>query len=446
MAITRMGYIKDDKNKRQAIKRVLRYIANPNKSEGGLLVGTHNILIFKEDILEEAVNQMMKTKEVNGKVDGRILYHFKISFAKEDKVTPMMAMKIANEFCESYLKDYEAVYAVHTNTEHIHFHVVFNSVSFLTGYKYRYEKDDWKKDLQPLVNSICKKYGLSEIDVNKKSEKKDKGYGEWANEHQKKSGGMEYSYQRIRADIDFCIKKSNTYEEFIILMKSINYKIDDTKKHLRIFAPGRKNAVRSYILTPDKKTYTKENIKKMINGTFKASDKKEILERMFKDWNYFLDTKRIDIVTRKNKRNLPFLKYEEAIRLILENKLKSIDDVTEYEDYLEKADKELNIIKKYIKCNMDYFKVYCEDMNIIMDYIKHKKEINETYEIKHEMAILAFKRLTKRGVSPVKLYELNKRSENVNSYIDEFKKKLYVNKKIAQRIIKNEHDKKVPQK
>ncbi|MBQ9232882.1 MAG: relaxase/mobilization nuclease domain-containing protein, partial [Lachnospiraceae bacterium] len=301
MAITRLGHIKDEKNKKAAVIRVLKYIANPDKSEGGSLVGTHNILIFSEDIIKTAANQIMETKIVNEKTEGRILYHYKISFAKDDKVTPMLAMRIAKEFCETYLKEYEAVYAVHTNTDHIHFHVAFNSVSFATGYKYRYEKDDWKKYLQPIVNSICKKYGLSEIDVNKKSETKDKGYSGWVSNHPEKKDQniKEYSYSRIRADIDFCIKKANTYKEFIFLMESLGYKLDDTKKHLRIFAPERKKAVRSYMLTPDKETYTKTNIRRMINGTFKKNDRKEILEKMYKDWNVFVGSKRVAVIIRQ---------------------------------------------------------------------------------------------------------------------------------------------------
>ena len=63
-----------------------------------------------------------------------------ISFA-EGEVDAETAFKIIGKFAEEYLgKDYEAVYSVHDNTEHIHGHIIFNSVSFLTGKKFRYEK------------------------------------------------------------------------------------------------------------------------------------------------------------------------------------------------------------------------------------------------------------------------------------------------------------------
>lgn len=54
--------------------------------------------------------------------------------------------EITQKFVEEYLgKSYEAVFVVHDNTAHVHSHIVFNSVSFVDGKKYRYEKGDWAK-------------------------------------------------------------------------------------------------------------------------------------------------------------------------------------------------------------------------------------------------------------------------------------------------------------
>ena len=40
-------------------------------------------------------------------------------------------------------------------TDHVHSHIVFNSVSFVDGKKYRYEKGDWAKYIQPITNKLC---------------------------------------------------------------------------------------------------------------------------------------------------------------------------------------------------------------------------------------------------------------------------------------------------
>lgn len=79
-------------------------------------------------------------------------------------------------FVRKYLTDeYEAVYSVHNDTEHIHGHIIFNSVNRKTGKKYEYKKGDWEKTIQPLVNEICSSYGLSTLDIQaarKKTEEK----------------------------------------------------------------------------------------------------------------------------------------------------------------------------------------------------------------------------------------------------------------------------------
>lgn len=57
-------------------------------------------------------------------------------------MNPDTAFEITRRFVEEYLgKSYEAVYVVHDNTAHVHSHIVFNSVSFVDGKKYRYEKE-----------------------------------------------------------------------------------------------------------------------------------------------------------------------------------------------------------------------------------------------------------------------------------------------------------------
>ena len=81
------------------------------------------------------------------------------------------AMKVIQEFVNEYLEsDYEAVYAVHNNTSHIHGHIIWNSVRFTDGYKYHYKKGDWERDIQSRVDRICEKYGLNKLEVRKDKE------------------------------------------------------------------------------------------------------------------------------------------------------------------------------------------------------------------------------------------------------------------------------------
>ena len=177
MAISKILHMKDSGNSFHArhLKRALDYVMNPEKTQGGRLVGAINCQT------DMAFEQMMDTKKQFGKTDKRQGYHIILSF-KEDEVEPDRAFEITQKFVAEYLGDaYEAVFVVHDNTDHVHSHIVFNSVSFVDGKKYRYEKGDWAKYIQPITNKLCQEYGLSIIDVEDGSkEKQHENYKDWS--------------------------------------------------------------------------------------------------------------------------------------------------------------------------------------------------------------------------------------------------------------------------
>ena len=125
MAISKILHMKDSGNSFHArhLKRALDYVMNPEKTQGGRLVGAINCQT------DMAFEQMMDTKKQFGKTDKRQGYHIILSF-KEDEVEPDRAFEITQKFVAEYLGDaYEAVFVVHDNTDHVHSHIVFNSVS-----------------------------------------------------------------------------------------------------------------------------------------------------------------------------------------------------------------------------------------------------------------------------------------------------------------------------
>ena len=136
------------------LKRALDYVMNPEKTQDGRLVGAINCQV------DTAFEQMKETKRKFGKIDKRQGYHIILSF-KENEVNPDTAFEITQKFVQEYLgRSYEAVFVVHDNTAHVHSHIVFNSVSFVDGKKYRYEKGDWAKYIQPITNRLCQEYSL----------------------------------------------------------------------------------------------------------------------------------------------------------------------------------------------------------------------------------------------------------------------------------------------
>lgn len=149
------------------LKFALDYILNPQKTCDGRYAGSINCGC------ETALKEMIETKRQYGKepVPGtegyetdRLAYHFVISWSPAEQAAPDQALEIAKEFCKEYLPEYEAVFAAHTDTAHMHAHIIFNSVNFKDGHKYRYEKNDWEKKLQPLIDRLCRERGLHTLE------------------------------------------------------------------------------------------------------------------------------------------------------------------------------------------------------------------------------------------------------------------------------------------
>lgn len=202
------------------LKRSLDYVMNPEKTQDGRLVGAINCQV------DSAFEQMKATKRKFGKVDKRQGYHIILSF-KEDEVNPDTAFEITRRFVEEYLgKSYEAVYVVHDNTAHVHSHIVFNSVSFVDGKKYRYEKGDWAKYIQPITNKLCQEYGLSIIDVDDGSkEKEHESYKDWS---EYREGSFVWA-DMINRDLDSCILQAGNYEQFLELLSDKGYEVKQGK-------------------------------------------------------------------------------------------------------------------------------------------------------------------------------------------------------------------------
>ncbi len=448
MAISRMGNIKENKgaNPNKGLMDVISYIMNQEKTENRTLVGGYNLIIDHEDPVRLAYDQMMATKQDYGKERGRQAYHFKISFATEDKVSPELAMKITQEFCERYLKDYENCYTVHTNTDHIHSHIVFNSVSFTTGLKYSYKNGDWKKYIQPVVNDICLKHKLSFIDLETPSKEKCRSYGDWLKENPKKkytrAQGTWYSYERIRKDLDATIKKSKDFEDFKQQLGILGYRVEDGRKHFALLAPGRQKYVRTYILTPDHQTYTRENIKRMIDGTYRQIDRQVVLRQMYSDWNVFLQHKKFRISQLVSRDNLEFARTQEAIKMITENGFKSKEDVLNYQAYLEQADKELNIIAKYVNSTLRHCAVYEKEIEAIKMELKDRIFPGDEHDDK---ALDMTKDMIRRGVPPTRILYLKQCAETLDVNISAYKKKLFVDKKIVGRILSGNYVPETPE-
>ena len=212
MAITKILNIKESEGRNLAshLKNALEYIQNPDKTEECVLVGGINCLP------DTAFEQMEETKNIFHKTGKRQGYHVIISFSPEEKVTAEQAMYVLEHFAKDMLgDDYEAVYAVHTDREHMHGHLIWNSVSMTTGKKYNSPKSNWKNHLQPITNKYCDELGLSIMPAEYSRNPKNISRDKWEREMSMK--------EIILRDAKTCAYAAGNVEHFKYLMKRLGY-------------------------------------------------------------------------------------------------------------------------------------------------------------------------------------------------------------------------------
>lgn len=217
MAVTVLGNIKESKHGKasQHLSNSIKYVLNPDKTEDCLWMGSNC-----GSTATEIYDAMMNTKREFQKLQGRQGYHFVISF-RPGECNEAKAYDVIKEFCETYLQGYDYVFTIHNDQEHMHGHIVFNSVGRIDGNKYRYVNGDWEKYIQPITDKICEKYGLEKLTYDKSKNRKGKSYAEHAAE---KSGKFSWK-EIIRLDIDRAVSVSDSFDDYIEEMQRIGYKI-----------------------------------------------------------------------------------------------------------------------------------------------------------------------------------------------------------------------------
>lgn len=226
MAITKILNIKESEGRNPAshLKNALEYIQNPDKTEECVLVGGINCLP------DTAFEQMEETKNIFHKTGKRQGYHVIISFSPEEKVTAEQAMYVLEHFAKDVLgNDYEAVYAVHTDREHMHGHLIWNSVSMTTGKKYNSPKGNWKNHLQPITNKYCDELGLSIMPAEYSRNAKNISRDKWEKEMSMKD--------IILRDAKMCAYVAGNVEHFKYLMKRLGY-VFKKDAWMEVQAPG----------------------------------------------------------------------------------------------------------------------------------------------------------------------------------------------------------------
>ena len=242
------------------VERSLRYILNPDKTEGLVLTASVNCITNSRDAYLQmktvydhfARDSFDSPPPLTGKGTVKAI-HYVMSFADEENVTPELAHKIAKAFVrKNFGDDVQAVISTHVDASHVHNHVIINSYS-LSGQKY-YANRSSLRQARETTNGVCRAFGVTPA-LNFENKGRSVSYYEW---EQKKKGNS--WKQQIRQEIDKLIPSVNSLDELLQVLEERGYEVK-RGKYISIKAPGQQRFVRTKTLG---EKYTEDSLNAQI--------------------------------------------------------------------------------------------------------------------------------------------------------------------------------------
>ena len=403
MATTKIWAIKD------SLSRVVNYAKNPEKT---IFSDLKQVLKYAEDG-EKTIDKNEKTMYVTGvnckietayeemtsvqkrfdKCTGNIAYHAYQSF-KTGEVSPELAHKIGVELARKMWSEYQVIVATHFNTGTYHNHFVVNSVNMFTGKKFNCNKGAYYH-FRDLSDELCKEYKLTVIEKPKGRTPRNIYFAEKRGEPTK--------YNLMRQAIDETMKMCINYAQFKKIMLKKGYIINDdyNRKYPTIRSVNDKRAVRMYHLGEE---YLPKNIASRVNQNpyymqnrylefvKPKRNKKEYKVYKFKgDLKNISKMKGIDILflllfhllglipKRENYKPLSpemrqevrkMERYSKEIRLIVTEKIKTVENVKQYISQTEENIKDVTNIRQKYRNKLRN----CKDDKLIKEYKAKRDE------------------------------------------------------------------------
>ena len=250
MAVTKIHPIKT------TLKKAIDYICNGDKTDNEIYVTTH--LCSRENAHKEFE---LTKKQFNSRIK-TLAHHLIQSFVPEE-VSFEEAHQVGIELCEKILDGkYEYVLATHIDKDHVHNHIIFNSIDVDEGKVYHSYYGSYM-NIRSQSDRLCKEHNLSVIDQETQreiNEIKRRKFVSWYDWNEDKKGSSYKS--RLQFDIDRVIQKAINWEHFLKIMEQYGYEI----KFGKYIAFKQKNQQRFTRAKTIGDNYTEEKIKEKIRN------------------------------------------------------------------------------------------------------------------------------------------------------------------------------------
>ena len=225
----------------QSMSARLDYDQKPEKTMDGALVSSY--MCSPESAAQEfeISHQLyhMLTGRSQPKAREVVMYRILQSF-KPGEVTPEQANRIGYELAMRFTGGkHQFVVATHTDKEHIHTHIEFNSVNLDCDGKFKNVKGS-ALVLRRLNDELCRENGLSVIEHPARNSKA-----------HREQAAIKYGNsfkEQLRQTIDRVLPASQDYEDFLEKMRAEGYEVKKEGGNVAFRAPAQERFTRSYRL------------------------------------------------------------------------------------------------------------------------------------------------------------------------------------------------------
>lgn len=141
------------------MRNCIEYVLREDKTNRGLVYVTGPF--SADEITYDSVYQsFLEEKKLWEKDSGRMYAHNIISWHKEENLTLQQAFAFGKEFVEKWFDGFQTLIGVHKDRDHVHLHLVTNTVSYEDGHKLHNSKKDLER-MKELTNEMCVEHGLT---------------------------------------------------------------------------------------------------------------------------------------------------------------------------------------------------------------------------------------------------------------------------------------------
>ena len=224
-------------NSHGAMRNCIEYVLRPDKTSE-LLTYVTGPYRHDEINYDLVYRTFLEEKKMWDKDTGRMYAHNIISWHKDEQITPEQALEFGKEFAENWFSGFQTLVAVHKDKEHIHCHLVTNSVSYEDGRKLHNTKKDLER-MKQLTNQMCRERGLTVAEKGKHFDGSQIEKGEviaWSKDkynlfrQQVKDSFVADCAMAVLKALENCISK----EKFIEKMKQFGWNVNWTEKRKHI--------------------------------------------------------------------------------------------------------------------------------------------------------------------------------------------------------------------